>query len=79
MFLRVIGQYERIHRNVRLYNELTEAEEGTLNGSILFGYKLNWQTAFYAGYSDESLLQDGSHYQRNASHFFFKVAYAFEH
>ncbi len=78
MFLRVIGQYERIHRNVKLYSRPIDADEGNLNGSILFGYKLNWQTAFYAGYDNESLLLNGNNYQQNGSHFFFKFAYAFE-
>lgn len=78
MFLRTIGQCERVHRNPMLYSEEVDADEGALSGSILYGYRFNWQTVLYAGYSNEQLLQDGNHYKHDASHFFVKIAYAFE-
>ena len=71
-------QYERIHRNVNLYHDAVDTRDGSLNGSILYGYRFNWQTAFYAGYSGDRLLLDGNHYQRSSSDFFIKLAYAFE-
>jgi Domain of unknown function (DUF5916) len=78
MFLRLIPQYERVNRNVNLYKEPVGPHEGALNGSVLFGYRFNWQTVFYAGYSGDRLLVDGTHYQKNSSHVFVKLAYAFE-
>jgi len=78
LFVRVIGQMERIHRNVQLYKQIVGADEGTVSGSILFGYRMNWQTALYVGYSSEGLLTDGNSFQQKGSHVFFKIAYAFE-
>jgi hypothetical protein len=78
MFLRTIGQYERIHRNPNLYAAPTATKEGTFSGSILYGYRFNWQTVLYAGYSRDNALMETGRYTKNSSHFFFKVAYAFE-
>lgn len=78
MFLRFIGEYSRIQRNPRLYREPIDQREGLWGGSILYGYRFNWQTAIYVGYSDELLLMDSTRYERGKNHFFVKLAYAFE-
>ncbi|HSE42155.1 MAG TPA: DUF5916 domain-containing protein [Acidobacteriota bacterium] len=79
MFLRTIAQYEKIHRNLDLYTVPEKADEGSFNGSILYGYRFNWQTVLYAGYGNEGSIMEGNHYHSDLSNFFFKVAYAFEH
>lgn len=79
MFVRWIGQFEQVHRNVTLYREPVDSHESSFGGSLLYGYRFNWQTAVYVGYSDERALQPGHGYQKGDDHFFFKLAYAFEH
>lgn len=78
MFLRLIAEHSRIHRNSSLYVEPVQEEEGSWGGSILYGYRFNWQTAVYVGYSDERLLTNGNSYRSEANSFFAKFAYAFE-
>jgi hypothetical protein len=79
MFLRFIGQYSQVTRNPFLYVDPVQDKEGYWGGSILYGYRFNWQTAFYIGYSDERQLENGMWYQPGTPHFFAKFAYAFEH
>jgi len=79
MFLRVIGQYEHVYRNPLLYRITVDKREGSFGGSILYGYRFNWLTAIYAGYSDERLLVDGAGHEAGTRHFFVKLAYALEH
>jgi hypothetical protein len=78
MFLRAIGQIEWIQRNPALYASQVQRKDSAIHGSLLFGYRLNWQTVFYAGYSDERELLNAQRYERTGSHFFLKVAYAWE-
>jgi hypothetical protein len=77
-FFRTIAQYERTRRNPDLYSSPVEAGEGAWNGSILYGYRFNWRTVLYAGYSSNQVLLDGKHVEHDASHYFVKIAYAFE-
>jgi Domain of unknown function (DUF5916) len=77
-FVRAIAQFERTRRDPGLYSGPVRADEGTLGGSILFGYAFNWQTALYVGYGSDRSLLDGNRYEPEASHLFVKVAYAFE-
>lgn len=78
MFIRVIGQFERIQRNADLYYNPVQSSEGDISTSVLYGYRFHWQTAIYAGYSDDRVLEPEHGYQHNGNHFFFKLAYAFE-
>ena len=77
--LRAIAQYEKVRRDPSLYNAAVRGNEGDFGGSLLFSYRLNWQTALYAGFSREQILIDGSGYHQGPNHFFLKLAYAFEH
>ena len=51
-FLRVVLQYTDIKRNTDLYEDEVDARSKDLFTQILFSYKVNPQTAFYAGYTD---------------------------
>jgi hypothetical protein len=69
-FSRLIGQWEAL--------ELGESggSDDSFSGSVLYGYRLNWQSILYVGYGNEpgeGLLPDRS--RREA--LFVKVAYAF--
>jgi hypothetical protein len=53
MFFRVITQYVHYDRQVDLYeDEDTNSVEQSVFNQLLFSYKLNPQTVFYLGYSD---------------------------
>jgi hypothetical protein len=77
-FIRAIGQYVRTTRDVSLYRSPTDAREGTLTGSVLLAYKLNWQTVAFLGYGDNRTLSDTNTFERQDRQFFLKVSYAFQ-
>jgi uncharacterized protein DUF5916 len=69
-FSRLIGQWESL--------ELGESGDSdhSFNGSVLYGYRLNWQSILYVGYGNEpgvDFLLDRSRHEA----LFIKVAYAF--
>ncbi len=87
MFLRVIGQYVETRRDPSLYTFSVSNRNGAFDGSVLFSYKLNWQTVFFLGYGDSRLLlpaADGSAQSarydlvRASRQFFLKISYAFQ-
>jgi hypothetical protein len=72
--VRAIAQYDAVDQSIRT---------GGFTTSLLYGYRVNWQTVFYAGYGDDRLLEqqfDGrARLRRNGSTFFAKVSYAWQH
>jgi len=68
--VRAIAQYDAVDQAVR---------SGGFTTSLLYGYRLNWQTVFYAGYGDERLLDDEARMRRHGSALFAKVSYAWQH
>ena len=76
-FLRAIGQYEKVRRNPDLYVEPIARSEGSLSGSMLYGYRFNWQTSFHVGYGDERPMTNDRHGERTRS-FFMKLVYLVE-
>ena len=75
---------ERLHldlrRDVGLYlpeiQPLLEPKEQTLLTQLLFSYKLNAQTVFFLGYSDDQLGTRAFGLARTDRTFFLKVGYA---
>jgi hypothetical protein len=67
--VRAIAQYDAVDQSIR---------SGGFTTSLLYGYRLNWQTVFYAGYGDERLLDDTARMRRNGSSIFAKVSYAWQ-
>ncbi len=67
--VRLIGQYldTKTAGNVH---------DGSFLGSVLYSYKLNWQTVVFAGYGDDRLLTPENRLLRANRSFFFKVSYA---
>jgi hypothetical protein len=68
-FTRVIGQWEGL--------DLSEAggiDDSVFSGSVLYGYRLNWQSILYVGYGNEPALETDLDRQQAL---FVKVAYAF--
>ena len=76
--LRVIAQYVENDYTPSLYTFPGVPErDGSFLGSVLYSYKLNWQTVLFAGYGDDRLLLEDERLARTGRSFFFKVSYAF--
>jgi hypothetical protein len=68
--LRVIAQY--------VDNEFGDAtHDGSFLGSVLYSYKLNWQTVLFVGYGDDRVLTERNQLLPADRSLFFKVSYAF--
>jgi hypothetical protein len=77
-FLRVIGQYVSTRRDPTLYASTVAHRDGTFGGSVLFAYKLNWQTVLFAGYGDNRTLDETGRLDPVGRQFFMKLSYAFQ-
>jgi hypothetical protein len=78
MFFRAIAQWVETVSDATLYTRLVpDRRTGSLTGSALFSYKLNWQTVLFVGYGDDRTLTDTT-FERADNQFFLKVAYAFQ-
>jgi hypothetical protein len=79
MWVRVIEQYLHTVRDPSLYRSAgVDPEEGGLTSSVVFAYKLNWQTVLYLGYADNQELDERNDLQKSDRQAFFKVSYAFQ-
>ncbi len=76
-WLRLIGQYVETERDPELYSFAVERRSGGFSGSLVFAYKLNWQTVLYLGYADNRVLDESEELQRADRQAFLKVSYAF--
>ena len=55
-----------------------DQHDGSFTGSVLYSYKLNWQTVLYAGYGDDRVLTNNNELVKLDRSFFFKVSYALQ-
>jgi uncharacterized protein DUF5916 len=78
LFLRAIAQYEQTTRDPSLYVDAVAAKDGTFDGSLLFAYKLNWQTVMFLGWGDTREIDDNATLQKKERQVFLKVSYAFQ-
>jgi hypothetical protein len=78
MFVRVIGQDVSTTRNPALYASDVSAKAGSLTGSVLFAYKLNWQSVMFIGYGDDRELSDQQRFAPQSRQLFVKLSYAFQ-
>ena len=76
-WLRLIGQYAETERDPSLYAEAVDAKSAGFAGSLVFAYKLNWQTVLYVGVSDNRELDPQQSLAPAARQAFLKVSYAF--
>jgi len=77
IFFRGILQYVDYNKNVDLYNDIVNSETQSLFSQFLFSYKINPQTVFFLGYSDNYYgNQDINTIQTNRT-LFAKIGYAF--
>ncbi len=77
-YARLIAQYMRTDSNPALYRDPVDARSGSLTGSALVAYKLNWQTVLFLGYGDERTLDPDGGFQRSGRQFFLKASYALQ-
>lgn len=52
------------------------AHDGSFLGSVLYSYKLNWQTVLFVGYGDDRVLTERNDLVPTGRSLFFKVSYA---
>jgi hypothetical protein len=76
--LRAIGQYVETERDPGLYTFPVAEKTGDFAGSLLFSYKLNWQTVLFLGYGDDRVLDEQADLTGTRRSVFFKISYAIQ-
>jgi hypothetical protein len=51
---------------------------GDFSSSVLFAYKINWQSVLFVGYGDNRELSERRALEPAEQQFFVKVSYAFQ-
>ena len=76
-FLRLTTQYQDVERNVDEYIDDVDAKTRSMGRQLLFSYKVNPQTVFFLGYSD-NLFEDDSldSLEQTDRTWFMKIGYA---
>jgi len=76
-FLRFTAQRQHVKRNVALFLADTDTHTLTVGSQLLYSYKLNPQTVFFLGYSDNYIDDDRyDDLTRTDRTLFIKLAYA---
>jgi hypothetical protein len=68
--VRIIGQY--------VTTKFPDEKTGGFNGSVLYSYRLNWQTVLFVGYGDDRVLLPSDQLARFQRSLFMKVSYAIQ-
>jgi len=77
-YLRLVAQWVGTRSDPSLYPYPVPEKEGGFEGSALFTYKLNWQTALYLGYGDERALDGRQELRPTSRQLFAKISYALQ-
>ncbi len=75
--LRVIAQYVHNDYNPALYTFPIGEKDGSFLGSVLYSYKVNWQTVLFVGYGDDRILLEDDRLAPRSRSLFMKLSYAF--
>jgi Domain of unknown function (DUF5916) len=78
LFVRAIAQYVATTNDPSLYISEVPRRSGDLSGSVLFAYKLNWQSVVFVGYGDDRALSPAGDLAPVDRQFFAKLSYAFQ-
>jgi Domain of unknown function (DUF5916)/Carbohydrate family 9 binding domain-like len=78
LYVRLIAEYVQERRDPALYEVPVSAESATFSGSALLAYRLNWQTALFAGYGDDREEVVPGRLVPKSRQLFVKVSYAFQ-
>jgi hypothetical protein len=76
-WLRLIGQQVTTENDPRLWTFEVERKSSDFGGSLVFAYKLNWQTVLYVGVSEGQQLDERENLEPIDRQAFFKLSYAF--
>lgn len=76
-YVRAIAQYVETRRDTLLYPAGAVPRDGNFLASVLFSYRLNWQTACYVGYGDQRTLTTVGGLAPTGRQVFVKLSYAF--
>lgn len=78
-FLRLIGQHVETANDPQLFTFPVDRKSQTVTGSVLFAYKINWQSVLFVGYGDDrEYTADTAHLEPSGRQLFVKVSYAFQ-
>jgi hypothetical protein len=77
-YIRAIVQWVNTTRDPSLYTYSVDRRSAGLQGSLLYAYRLNWQSVLYVGYGDDRSYVPGRGIQPADRQFFFKISYAFQ-
>lgn len=76
-FLRFTGQYQDVERNVDEYIDEVDARTRNMGRQLLYSYKINPQTVFFLGYSDNLFEDDDlDSLETTEKTWFMKIGYA---
>jgi hypothetical protein len=79
VLLRFIGQYEVTRRSPELYLAAVPAKVADFAGSLLFAYKINWQSVVFIGYGDNRTYSDMTQQlEPDSRQLFVKLSHAFQ-
>ena len=67
--VRLIAQY--------VTDDFAGSRSGDFSGSVLYSYRVNWQTSLFVGYGDDRELLFGQQHARLDRQLFMKLSYAF--
>ena len=78
IWLRLVAQWTETEREPAFYNAIVQARNGGLSSSLVFAYKLNWQSVLFVGYGDDRALDVNEDLQAAGRQLFMKISYAFQ-
>lgn len=78
MFVRWITQYRNLYRNPALYIDAVDEHQERWSNQVLFSYKVNPRTVFFAGYSDGRFGFNENPLQTQDRTLFLKFSYAWQ-
>jgi hypothetical protein len=76
--MRIITEYVTTNRNPSLYGFPVSKHSGSFLGSVLYSYKINWQTVLFLGYGDDRTITPSNDLVKLDRSLFFKVSYAIQ-
>jgi len=76
--LRVIGQYVETDFEPERYTFPVPEKAGSFLASLLYSYKLNWQTVLFVGYGDDRVLDKRADLLKANRTLFAKISYAWQ-
>ena len=68
----------RTTRDPVLYTFGVPSRSNSVTGSVLFAYKVNWQSVLFIGYGDDRELSDQQRLEPASRQMFAKLSYALQ-